>query len=200
MEGNHPRRGGGDPPLPDHQGGQQAAPPHLRQADDLLSALRPDAFRHPGHPAHLHADRPAPVPGSAGGRFAVGDPDLLRGTAAPRRPGAGVSHREGVHRPGQGVPDPRRQHFSRSRVPADPEAGVGDRIGRDHLRVSGSRSRAVRRRRVRPVGKGAEHRGEAEAAEVEIRRSRSLLLRQRGGGDRGAVEAVGARGAGDRRM
>ena len=172
MERDYPCRGSRDPPLPDHQGGQQAAPPHLRQADDLLSALRPDAIRHPGYPAHLHADRPAPVPGPAGGRFAVGDPDLLRGTAAARRPGAGVSHRKGVHRSRQGVPDPRRQHFSRSRVPADPEAGGRDRIGCAHLRVPGSRPRAVRRRRVRQVGQGVEHRGEAEAAEVEIRRSR----------------------------
>jgi glucose-1-phosphate thymidylyltransferase len=36
MEGDHSGRRGGDPSLPHHQGGEQAAPPRLRQADDLL--------------------------------------------------------------------------------------------------------------------------------------------------------------------
>src|SRR4051794_29512585 len=52
-------------PLSGHAQRDEAAPARLRQADDLLSAFRPDADRDSRNIDHQHAHRPAPIPGVA---------------------------------------------------------------------------------------------------------------------------------------
>src|SRR5690554_4875667 len=47
------------PFVSNHQRRVQAAAAHLRQADDLLSALGTDVGGYPWHPDHLHPRRPA---------------------------------------------------------------------------------------------------------------------------------------------
>ena len=54
-EGHHPCRRQRQPALSGDAGGLQAAAAGLRQADDLLSARRADAGRHPRDPDHLDA-------------------------------------------------------------------------------------------------------------------------------------------------
>ena len=53
----YPGRRRRHPTLPADDGHLQAAAARLRQADDLLPAVHPDAGRHPGHPDHLHPHR-----------------------------------------------------------------------------------------------------------------------------------------------
>ena len=84
------------------------------------------------------------------------------------------------------------EHFS-AMVPARREADPR----RHRVRLPGARSRALRRGRARRARQGPEHRGEAEGAEVELRRHRPLLLRQRRARDRPHPQALGARRARD---
>ncbi len=64
---------------------------------------------------------------------------------------------------------------------------------RDGLRLPGVRPGALRRGRVRRCRTGGQHRGEAEGAEVPLRRHRALLLRQPGPRHRRVAQALGAR-------
>ena len=59
MEGHNPRRRVRHPPVPAHHRHQQAAAAGLRQADDLLPAVRPHDGRHPRHPDHLDPGGPS---------------------------------------------------------------------------------------------------------------------------------------------
>ena len=49
--------------------------------------------------------------------------------------------------------------------------------GRDRVRLSRARSRALRRRRVRRAGQGSSHRGKAGQAEIQLRGDRAVFLR-----------------------
>ena len=83
---------------------QQAALACLRQADDLLSALDPDAGGNAGNPGDQHAARSSPVSPTSGGRIAVGIAPRICRAAESRRVGAGVSDRADFHRPPSVVP------------------------------------------------------------------------------------------------
>ncbi len=104
----------------------------------------------------------------------------LRGAAVARRARAGVRHRPRVRR--------RRRVARWCSATISSTATICSRCSqrasdaqrrRDGLRLSGGRSRALRRRRVRRDGPRAEPRGKAGAAEVALRGDRPLLLRQR---------------------
>ena len=96
--------------------------------------------------------------------------------------------------------DSRRQYFLRPR-PGSQFARRRGAIDRGHgVRLSGAGSRALRRRRVRSIAQGALHRGEAEAAEVALRRDRPVFLRPAGGRHRALAQAIGARRAGNHRL
>ena len=71
--------------------------------------------------------------------------------------------------------------------------------GRDGVRLSGRRSRALRRGRVRRRGPRDLARGEAAGAEVALRGDRSLFLRQPRARHRRSAQALGARRARDHR-
>ena len=122
----------------DHAGRQQAAPAGLRQADDLLSALDAHARRHPGHPGDLHSDGPAPFPGAARRRLAVGArfsyAEQAGPTASRRRSSSGRDF-IGERRVGPGA---RRQPLLR-RAACRP-AAPGRRAGAAARRSSGTRS------------------------------------------------------------
>ena len=136
---------------PDDAGDVQAAAAGLRQADDLLSAVDADAGRHPRHPDHLDAARHA-----AASRRLLGDGSQwgMDISAMPCSPS----------------PDGLAQAFiiGADFVGGEPSALIlGDNIffghgitdlldsamarpsGRDGLRLSRQRSRALRRGRVR---------------------------------------------------
>jgi hypothetical protein len=124
--------------------------------------------------------------------------DLCRAAEA-RRVGAGLCHRCGLRRPLALGADPRRQHLLRPRT-AGPLPRGGRPIGEgDRLRLSGQRSGALRRGRVRRGKSGDLDRGEAGAAALQLGGDGALLLRCRRGRRRSRAEAVGARRAGDRR-
>ena len=117
--------------------------------------------------------RHAALPGTARRRPAVGPRVPLRGAAEARRPGAGVPDRARVRgRPAQHA-RAGRQHLLRQRTAASAAAVGGAGDGRDGVRVSRPRSRALRRRRVRRGRPREVDRGEAGAAEVELRRDRA---------------------------
>ncbi len=65
------------------------------------------------------------------------------------------------------------------------------RTRRDGLRLPRLRPRALRRGGVRRQRQGDLDRGEAQGAQVELCRDRAVFLRQLGGGDRPAGEALG---------
>ena len=114
----------------------------------------------------------------------------------PERAGAGVRHR------------PRRSSAARPVAlvlgdnifyGARPQrAAAAPRRATERARRSSAthvqRSRALRRRRVRPRRARDRHRGEAGAAEVELRGHGPLLLRQRRAGHRRASSSRRARG------
>ena len=163
-------------------GVSQAAAAGLRQADDLLSAVDPDARRHPRDPDHLHPARPGPVPAPARRRLAMGHGALLRRAAAARRP---------RRRPSSSARDfvgdrPRRARSSAttsSTATACPSCWRGAIAREDGATVFAyhrHRSRALRRRRAstRPA---AASRIEEKPAQPKsnLRRHRPLFLRQR---------------------
>ena len=58
------RRGQRLPSLSDHHVRIEADPAHLRQADDLLSAIDPDVGRNKRYSDHFDAPRSAVLPGA----------------------------------------------------------------------------------------------------------------------------------------
>ena len=193
IEGDRARRRLRHPALPDHAGDLEADHAGVRQADDLLPAVHADDGGDPGDPAHHHAAGPGAVPAAAGRRLAVGLPLRVRRPGGAARPRRRVHHRRGLHRRGPRGDDPRRQHLLRLRArrAAQGAHGARRRLG---LRLPRRRSRALRRRRVRRARARGLDRGEAGAAEVQLRRRRALLLRQRRRRDR-AQRASRARAA-----
>src|SRR5262249_2684891 len=87
----------------------------------------------------------------------------------------------------------------RPRPRAAAQAGRRARAGRHRLRLSGERPGPLRRGGVRRPWPGAEHRREAQAAEVALRGHGALFLRCARRRDRGEAEALGARRARDHR-
>ena len=92
--------GSGTRLLPADHRHQQAAAAGLRQADDLLPAVRPHDGRHPRHPDHLHPLGPSELRAPAARRVGLRREPVLRRPAQPRRPRAGLrrsarSSREG---------------------------------------------------------------------------------------------------------
>ncbi len=84
-EGNHPRGGHGLAPLPADARRQQAARPHLRQADDLLPALDADAGGDPRRPRDHDAPRAGELPPPPRRRQRPRDPHLAtRPSRSPR--------------------------------------------------------------------------------------------------------------------
>ena len=80
-ERNRSRRRLGDATISADEGGEQAALPRLRQADDLLSGDHVDARGHQGDTRDLDARGPLPLRGSARRRFAEGRRFQLRRAA-----------------------------------------------------------------------------------------------------------------------
>ena len=167
-ERNHPGRRPRHPAASHHPGDVQAAASGLRQAHDLLPALHPDAGRHPRHPDHLHAGRPAALPGPAGRRRPAGGALFLPGPGTAARPGRRFPGRRGIHRRRPRLPDPGRQYFLRPGPDRDAAPGRGRRRCRrgDRLRLRGQGPRALRRGGDRRRGQGRFHRGEARPARV----------------------------------
>ena len=117
---------------------------------------------------------------AAGRRQRSGASIFVRRAAVARRPRAGVHHRPRVRRQRRRRAGPRRQHLLRPR----PAAACSQRAARaderrDGVRLSGARSRALRRRRVRRArhARSASRRS-PQQPQVALRRHRPLLLRQ----------------------
>ena len=148
-EGHHSGGRRGHASAPDHSGGLEAARAGLRQADDLLSALR----RHAGGAArgadHLDPARSAAVPPHARRRRAVGHALRIRRAADAERPRAGLRHRRILPRRRPGDAGARRQYLLWRRTGRPIEARGEAPEGGDRLRLSRAGSRALRRRRVR---------------------------------------------------
>ena len=192
-EGNHPRRRLRHAALPDHPGHLEAAHAGLRQADDLLPAVDADDRGHPRDPGHHHAAGPGAVPAAARRRHAVRLPLRVRRAGDAARARRRVHRRRGLHRRRLRGDDPRRQHLLRLRArraaqaATDPDGGavfayhVADPERYGVVEFDGDAPRGL-------------DRGEAGAAEVQLRRRRALLLRQRRRRDRRAACAPSARG------
>ena len=95
-EGDHPRRRLRHAAVPADARRQQAAPAHLRQADDLLPAQHADAGGHPRHPRHHDArttSRPSSACSATAARSACASPTRRsRGPRAwPRRSSSAAS-------------------------------------------------------------------------------------------------------------
>jgi hypothetical protein len=93
---DHPRRGHRLAAPPDHAGGEQAARPGLRQADDLLPAVHAAPGRHHRGPRHHDTPRGPAVRAAARRRVPVRDLDRVRAASDPRRAGPGVPDRGAV--------------------------------------------------------------------------------------------------------
>ena len=171
---------------------QQAAPAGLRQADDLLSAVDADAGRHPRNSDHHDAATIAAVPARCSATAASGAsrspmPCSPSPTALPQ---AFIIGRDFVGADQCGA-DPRRQIFYGHGLP---EAAAPRPLrGQTGATVFGYRvtipsvtawSNSI------AIGKVLSHRGEAEAAEVELGGHRTLFLRQRRGGHRRARSSL----------
>ena len=121
----------------------------------------------------------------------------VRRAAAAGRTGTGVHSGGGLHRRATVVPDSRRQYLLRAPDVAGFAARELARDRRDGLRLSRPRSATVRRGGAGRSGPRHQPGREADEAEVELRRDRSVLLRLRRGGDRPRDEAVCPRRTGD---
>ena len=178
-ERNHPRRRGGHAPVSGDERGEQAASARLRQADDLLPVERSDAGGDPGHPGHHRAAARLGLPAAAGRRQSVGPRVAPCDPAKPRRAGPGIPDRRGVHRRRRLRTCTRRQHLPRTGTDREAAQRRLPAQGRDGLRLSGPRPRALWRGVVRRDRPRHVHRGEAEAPAFALGGDRSLLLRQR---------------------
>ena len=180
-------------------GGEQAAPAGVRQADGLLSPVGAHARRHPRGAADLHAARPRRVQAALGRRLARGPFHRLRRAASAGRARPGVYHRPRFRGQRQRGAGPGRQHLLRPGLPAD-SPGRRRPAHRGHrLRLLGQGPRALRRGRAGPLGKTFVAGREAQAAPVELRRDRPVLLRQPRAGRRRGASAVGPGRAGNHR-
>ena len=118
----------------------------------------------------------------------------------PERPRAGVPHRARVHRRGPRRAGPRRQHLLRPRrCTSCCKRAAAARARRHRVRLSGATIRSATAWSSSTRRQGDRHRGEAGAAEVELRGDRPVLLRQPRGRHRRAAQALGARRARDHR-
>ena len=153
-KGNHPGRRLGHAALSGDARGVEAAAAGVRQADDLLPADDADAGGHSRHPADLHAGGHAALRAAPGRRRAMGSRAVVRGAAGARaasrrRSSSAASFVGGdASRAGAG-----RQHLLRPRFLGAARARQRPHRRGDGVRVSGRRSRALRRgraRRVRP--------------------------------------------------
>ena len=156
---------------------------------------------HPRHPDHHHARGPERVPAAARTTASQWGLDAqLRRAAAARGAGAGLRHRPRLHRRRRLRAGARRQHLLRPLHPRGPQARRRARAaGATVFGYQVQRPRALRRGRVRRRRPRDLDRGEAQAAQVELRGDRALLLRQPGGRHRGRDRAVLARRARDHR-
>ena len=175
--------------------------PDLRQADDLLPALHPDAGRDPGDPGHLHAAGPAGVRAAARRRRASG------GSTFSTRPS---------HRP---TGSPRRSSSARDFIGGDAAASSWATTSSTGT-TSARRCSAPPARRERappssattcripgamawssstPTGRAIGIEEKPPAPTLALRGHRALLLRQPGGRHRARDPAVGPRRAGDHR-
>ncbi len=89
----------------------------------------------------------------------------------------------------------RRQHLLRHRLDPNAPAGHGARHRLHCVRLSGDRSGALRRRRIRRCRQTGGHRGEADRSEIPLGGDRSLFLRQPRARHRRQPQAVPARRA-----
>ncbi len=168
----------------------QAAAAGLRQADDLLSAVDADAGRHPRHPDHHHAARPAAVPSGCWATAASGACDL-RYAAQPKPEGlaqafligrdfiAGDRVRAGA----------RRQHLLRPRPVADCSArprGTARARPSSPIRCTiPERYGVVEFDARRPAAVSIEEK--PQQPKSQLGRDRALFLRQPGGRHRRAA-------------
>ena len=152
-EGHHPCRRGRHAALSRHQRGEQAAPARVRQAHDLLPAERPDARGDPGRPGDRHAAARPRLPAASGRRRPVGPRAPPRRAAEPRRSGASLPDRQGVHRQRPLRSGPRRQRLQRARSDREAAKRRFTADGGDGVRLPGPRPGTLRRgllRRDRP--------------------------------------------------
>ena len=184
-ERDNPCRGIGYAALPDNEGGEQTVATRVRQADDLLPAFRPDAVGDSGGAGHFHSPRFAGLPAVVGRRERLRHPSGVRRAAEPGRFGAGLPDWGGVHRGRQRVPCSRRQYILRQFLYEDAEGGGGNGGGAwegHRVRLLGKRPGALRGGGGGQGLQRAGHRGEAERAEVELRRGGAVFLPEQGGG------------------
>ena len=138
--------------------------------------------RHSRDPDHFDAARPAAVPGACSVTVSeFGIRLVLRRAAASQRPCRGLHHRPRVRRQGQRRDDPRRQHLFR-RGPVRSSASRpphAQRARRSSPIMSKIRSATAWSASTRSDRRGADDRGKAEAAEIELGGHRPLFLRQR---------------------
>ena len=161
---------------PGNAGRQQATAAGVRQADDLLSAVDPDAGRHPRDPADLHAAGHLPLRASPGRWPPLGHRYPISRATAAGRPGAGLHLGPRFHRRRPRGPGAGRQHLLRPGLPAHAQHAAS-RAARGHrLRLSGQGPAALRRGRTRRRAAGRLAGRKAGAAEIELRGDRASIF------------------------
>ena len=144
-ERHPPCRRFGHAPVSQHARHFQAALARVRQAHDLLSAVRADAGGHPRHPGRYHARRPAHLPPFAGRRQRFRHPPALCRAAAARRIGASAADCRTVYQRRPDLPGAGRQYLLRTVVYANAATGGGANARRNRIRLSRAKSRTLRR-------------------------------------------------------
>ena len=169
-EGHHPGRRLRHQASPRDPGDQQAAAAGLRQADDLLPDVGPDAGADQRHPDHLVSRRHRPVRAAVPGRFRARPQHQLCGAAEAGGLGPGVPDRRRVHRRRRLRPGFGRQRLLRRRH----ERPLGDHRGadprRDDLLVSRRGSHRLWRGRARRRRQGDQPGGKAQPLRSRTRR------------------------------
>ncbi len=163
-------------PVADDQRGQQAASADLRQADDLLSDLGADAVGYSRDPGDLDAARPAAVSRSSRRRLGVRRRFLAMRS---RRLQMGLRRRSSSARISSRAPlraRARRQCLFRPGFRRLPRPCLPARARRHGLQLSGARSVALRRGRIRGRRACAYDRGKAGKAALQPGGDRALFL------------------------